>query len=54
MQFDSVPVTRAEQNCSILWCPATRAAAVIDPGGDLDRIESKLDAVLAFLKNTPK
>ena len=43
MQFDSVPVTRAEQNCSILWCPATHAAAVIDPGGDLDRIECFLE-----------
>jgi hydroxyacylglutathione hydrolase len=43
MQFDCVPVTRAEQNCSILWCSATRAAAVIDPGGDLDRIECFLE-----------
>jgi glyoxylase-like metal-dependent hydrolase (beta-lactamase superfamily II) len=43
MQFDCVPVTRAEQNCSILWCEATRAAAVIDPGGDLDRIECFLE-----------
>jgi len=39
MQFDCIPVTRAEQNCSILWCEATRRAAVIDPGGDLYRIE---------------
>lgn len=43
MQFDCVPVTRVEQNCSILWCAATRAAAVIDPGGDLDRIECFLE-----------
>ena len=43
MQFDCVPVTRVEQNCSILWCSATRAAAVIDPGGDLDRIECFLE-----------
>lgn len=43
MQFDCLPVTRAEQNCSILWCPATRRAAVIDPGGDLYQIESFLE-----------
>jgi len=43
MQFDCVPVTRVEQNCSILWCSATRTAAVIDPGGDLDRIECFLE-----------
>jgi hydroxyacylglutathione hydrolase len=43
VQFDCLPVTRAEQNCSILWCPATHRAAVIDPGGDLYQIESFLE-----------
>jgi hydroxyacylglutathione hydrolase len=43
MQFDCLPVTRAEQNCSILWCPATHRAAVVDPGGDLYQIESFLE-----------
>ncbi|MGL1831991.1 MBL fold metallo-hydrolase [Rhodocyclaceae bacterium SMB388] len=33
-----VPVTPFEQNCSIVWCEATKKAAVVDPGGDLDRI----------------
>ncbi|MGE0828471.1 MAG: MBL fold metallo-hydrolase [Hyphomonadaceae bacterium] len=36
--FTRVPVTRARQNCSVIWCAQTRAAAVIDPGGDLDQI----------------
>jgi hydroxyacylglutathione hydrolase len=43
MEFDTLPVTRVEQNCSILWCTATRRAAVIDPGGDLYQIESFLE-----------
>ncbi len=34
-----VPVTPFQQNCTLLWCEATRRAAVIDPGGDLPRIE---------------
>jgi hydroxyacylglutathione hydrolase len=34
-----VPVTPFQQNCTILWCEATKRAAVIDPGGDLDRVE---------------
>jgi glyoxylase-like metal-dependent hydrolase (beta-lactamase superfamily II) len=34
-----VPVTPFQQNCSILWCAKTGKAAVIDPGGDLERIE---------------
>lgn len=33
-----VPVTAFEQNCSVVWCTATMEGAVIDPGGDLERI----------------
>ncbi|TCT04327.1 MBL fold metallo-hydrolase [Aquabacter spiritensis] len=42
LQIAVVPVTPFQQNCSILWCTATNAGAVIDPGGDLDRIESAI------------
>lgn len=38
MQFEILPVTRFEQNCSILWCEKTMRAAVIDPGGDIGEI----------------
>jgi hydroxyacylglutathione hydrolase len=33
-----IPVTDYEQNASLIHCPQTRRAAVIDPGGDIDRI----------------
>ena len=33
-----IPVTLFEQNCTLIWCEATRKAAVIDPGGDVPRI----------------
>ena len=33
-----IPVTPFQQNCSVLWCSATRRGAVVDPGGDLERI----------------
>ncbi len=33
-----VPVTPFEQNCSLVWCSETKQGAVIDPGGDLDRV----------------
>jgi len=33
-----VPVTPFVQNCSVVWCDVTGRGAVIDPGGDLDRI----------------
>ena len=38
IQASIVPVTPFQQNCSILWCENTKKAAVVDPGGDLDRI----------------
>jgi glyoxylase-like metal-dependent hydrolase (beta-lactamase superfamily II) len=33
-----IPVTAFAQNCSIVWCERTGQGAVIDPGGDVDRI----------------
>ncbi|RZJ53451.1 MAG: MBL fold metallo-hydrolase, partial [Acidovorax sp.] len=38
LRYLTVPVTAFQQNCSIVWCDATRKAAVIDPGGDLDTL----------------
>lgn len=43
MKCEWLPVTRFEQNCSVLWCESTRKAAVIDPGGDLDQIRNFLN-----------
>lgn len=37
-----VPVTLFEQNCSIVWCTRTMQAAIVDPGGDIDRIQGAL------------
>ena len=33
------PVTPFQQNCTLLWCEATKRAVVIDPGGDVPQIE---------------
>jgi hydroxyacylglutathione hydrolase len=37
-----VPVTPFQQNCTLLWDPETMKGAVVDPGGDLDRIEAAI------------
>ena len=37
MQFEIIPVTPFEQNCSLIWDSAGRAAFV-DPGGEADRL----------------
>lgn len=44
MKIKIIPVTAFEQNCSLLICEATRRAAVVDPGGNLERIVAALDA----------
>jgi hydroxyacylglutathione hydrolase len=42
LKYHTVPVTAFQQNCSIVWCDQTLKAAVIDPGGDLDRIRAEI------------
>lgn len=42
MKVFIVPVTTFAQNCSVIWCEQTMRAAVVDPGGDLERIEQVL------------
>jgi hydroxyacylglutathione hydrolase len=37
-----IPVTPFQQNCTLLWCEKTNKAAVVDPGGDLDRIRQAI------------
>ena len=37
------PVTGFQQNSSIVWCDQTHQAAVIDPGGDLDKVLAEVE-----------
>lgn len=37
-----LPVTPFQQNCSLLWCDETGRGAVVDPGGDIDRIRAAI------------
>ena len=37
-----VPVTLFEQNCTIIWHEPTKKAVVIDPGGDVDKIQAAI------------
>jgi hydroxyacylglutathione hydrolase len=38
MRYTVLPVTPFQQNCSIVWCEDTGIGAVVDPGGEVDRI----------------
>ncbi len=42
MKIAVIPVTPFQQNCTLLVCEQTMQGAVVDPGGDIDKI---LDAV---------
>ena len=43
MRVAILPVTPLQQNCSLIWCTKTMKAALVDPGGDLDRLKGALD-----------
>jgi len=42
IKYQIVPVTAFEQNCTVLWCDSSKSAAVVDPGGNLERVEAVL------------
>ncbi len=38
MKYEIIPVTPLQQNCSLLYCEETMRGAIVDPGGEIDRI----------------
>lgn len=38
-----VPVTSFAQNCSVIWCDETMEGALVDPGGDVDKLLAQVD-----------
>ena len=45
MKYAILPVTPFQQNCSFLKCETTDKVAIVDPGGDLDKILEALQQV---------
>ncbi len=43
MKYVTIPVTPFQQNCSLMWCETTKEAAVVDPGGNIDRIMQRIE-----------
>ncbi len=44
MNYHIIPVTAFAQNCSLIWCEETQQAALVDPGGDAERIKQEVAA----------
>lgn len=40
LQYHLIPVTPFAQNCSILWCDVSNEAAIVDAGGEHERLEA--------------
>ncbi len=36
LQYQIIPVTHFQQNCSLIWCDTTQQAVLVDPGGDVE------------------
>jgi len=43
MQAVIIPVTPFQQNCTLMWCPDTMEGAIVDPGGEIDRLLGIID-----------
>lgn len=53
MNYRIIPVTAFSQNCSLIWCEQTRLAALVDPGGDAEKIKQEVDASGLTLMQRP-
>ncbi|MEC9409464.1 MAG: MBL fold metallo-hydrolase, partial [Pseudomonadota bacterium] len=43
LQIAIVPVTAFEQNCTVLMCDNTKEAAIVDPGGEINKIKAQIE-----------
>ena len=44
MNIEIIPVTAFQQNCSLIW-DENKNAAIIDPGGEADKLIKRIDAL---------
>ncbi len=44
LSIQIIPVTPFQQNCALIWNPQTMKGAVIDPGGDVEKITAAVKA----------
>jgi len=40
LDYRIIPVTPFEQNCSLIWCTETMKGALVDAGGDIERLQA--------------
>jgi hydroxyacylglutathione hydrolase len=50
LEISVMPVTAFQQNCSLLICTQTRKAALVDPGGEAEKLIAAVDEADATLE----
>ncbi|OUS31278.1 MBL fold metallo-hydrolase [Thalassotalea sp. 42_200_T64] len=43
LQFKIIPVTPFQQNATLIWCDTSMQGAIIDPGGDVERLLAEVE-----------
>ena len=43
LKYQILPVTQFMQNCTLLWCDETNEAALVDPGGETQRLLAEVE-----------
>ena len=49
-QYQIIPVTDFQENCSIVWCDETNEAAFIDPGGEPELLKKAVEKLGVNIK----
>ena len=49
-QYQIIPVTDFQENCSIVWCDETNEAAFIDPGGESELLKKAVEKLRVNIK----
>lgn len=49
-QYQIIPVTAFQENCSIIWCDETNEAAFIDPGGEPELLRKAVEKLGVNIK----
>ena len=49
-QYQIIPVTDFQENCSIVWCDETNEAAFIDPGGEPELLKKAVEKLRVNIK----
>lgn len=50
LNFKIIPVTHYQQNCSLIWCDQSKKAALIDPGGEVEKLLAEVNSAGLILE----